>query len=135
MDSVRLPLSRGLYAVIDAADFELVGRHKWCAIPSRGTWYAMRGIRRHGLNNRRSNLRHCSNQENCRNQGLAKSNRSGYKGVSWYPNYQKWVATIVWNGRKVFLGYYTDPVEAARAYDARARELFGAFARPNFPAE
>ena len=87
-----------------------------------------------GLNNRRANLRHCTNQENCRNQGLARNNRSGFKGVSWYPNSGKWVATI-WDGkRKVFLGYYADPVEAARAYDAKARELFGEFARPNFPA-
>ena len=161
MDSIRLPLSRGLYAVIDAADFELVGQHKWCAIPSRATWYAWRGIRAKGpgrmvslhqtifpappgmkvdhidgdgLNNRRANLRHCTNQENCRNQGLARNNRSGFKGVSWYPNSGKWVATI-WDGkRKVFLGYYADPVEAARSYDATARALFGAFARPNFPA-
>lgn len=161
MDSLTIPLTRGKVAIIDAADFDLVGQHKWCALPSRNTWYATRALRRtgpgrlvsmhqiiypappgmkidhidgDGLNNRRANLRHCTNVENCRNQGIARNNRSGFKGVSWYPNYGKWVATV-WDGqRKVFLGYYADPVEAARAYDAKARELFGAFARPNFPA-
>jgi hypothetical protein len=160
VDSLTIPLTRGKVAIIDAADFDLVGQHKWCAIPSRSTWYAMRAIRRtgpgrlvsmhqvlypappgmkidhidgDGLNNRRANLRHCTNQENCRNQGLARNNRSGFKGVSWHSYYGKWLATIRDGGRWIYLGRFTDPVEAAHAYEAEARELFGAFARLNFP--
>jgi len=56
---------------------------------------------------------------------------SGYRGVhkhSRAPGYQ-----VLVRGRNV--GYFLDPVEAARAYDAKAREVFGDRAKLNFPQE
>lgn len=45
------------------------------------------------------------------------NNKSGYRGVSWYKNYNKWVALIRVNNKCINLGYFTDKLEAAKAYD------------------
>jgi hypothetical protein len=44
----------------------------------------------------------------------------------------KWRAQIMLNGRLIHLGYFTDPVEAAKAYDEAARKYHGEFASLNF---
>jgi hypothetical protein len=64
---------------------------------------------------------------------LMRTNRSGYRGVSWYKPSGRWVAQIVGDGRKLHLGLFDDPVEAARVYDAAARRYHGVRARLNFP--
>lgn len=85
------------------------------------------------LDNRRSNLRKCSNQQNSWNSGLSKANRSGYKGVSWHKQCSKWTVRIKANGKHHSLGLHVNKVEAAKAYDNAAKEYFGEFARLNFP--
>lgn len=93
------------------------------------------------LDNRRSNLRICTVRENCANVVSSKNRkRGGYKGVSWNKNARKWEASIGGgevgpNGkrRRVYLGLFSDPVDAARAYDAAALKCFGEFAALNFP--
>ena len=85
-------------------------------------------------NNRRANLRKTDSQGNNRNSALRRTSRSGYKGVEYRDRFApRWYAYIVLDGRKEYLGSFTDPVEAARAYDAAAVENFGEFARLNFP--
>lgn len=64
---------------------------------------------------------------------LRSTNRSGYRGVSWSKRENWWVAQIVGHGRKIMLGRFHDPVEAARVYDAAARRYHGVRARLNFP--
>jgi hypothetical protein len=62
--------------------------------------------------------------------------RTGFKGVNWSgAKTHKWQARIMRNGKRVFLGNFDTPEEAARAYDTAARELFGEHARLNFPEE
>jgi hypothetical protein len=90
-----------------------------------------------GLNCRRSNLRLATHAQNQRNKVRLRNNRSGYKGVykRWDPRPSPWGAHIRVNGKLKKLGYHATPEEAARAYDRAARELFGSFAKLNFPEE
>jgi hypothetical protein len=86
-----------------------------------------------GLNNTRANLRLCSHSENIRNQRLRVSDvkRSRFKGVTFYPDTGRWKAVIHHNKVRYSLGIFEIEEEAARAYDAAARERFGEFARTN----
>jgi len=92
-------------------------------------------INHNGLDNRKENLRICSSMQNTHNTQIRKNNSSGFKGVSWYKRHDKWVAEIASHGTRHFLGYHDTPEEAARAYDAKAKELHGEFAYLNFPDE
>ena len=44
------------------------------------------------------------------------NNKSGLKGVSWYPNYNKWLAQINTNNKRRFLGYFDCKYEAHQVY-------------------
>jgi AP2 domain len=86
-----------------------------------------------GLDNRRSvNLRPATTSLNKAN-GDRYFGSSGYKGVYWQKRTKRWQAMVRVNGKGVYLGYFDDPADAARAYDAAARKAFGEFARLNFP--
>lgn len=82
------------------------------------------------LNNQKSNLRICTPQQNQFNQRKTRG-VSKYKGVSWYKNYKKWMAKIKFNGRTYNLGYFNTEIQAAKAYDEKAKEIFGEFANLN----
>ena len=82
-----------------------------------------------GLNNQLKNLRECTDSQNLGNQQVAQHNRSGFKGVGWFKPKQKWRARIKFHQREYCLGYFHDPKVAHEAYLAKARELFGEFAR------
>lgn len=84
------------------------------------------------LNNTRGNLRIASNAENKMNRDKQSNNTSGYKGVSFHKKYKKWRAIIGIQGKSIHLGYFSDAVEAAKAYDDSARKYHGEFARTNF---
>ena len=87
------------------------------------------------LNNRRENLRVCSYSQNMQNQkgtwGIL-----GYKGVACHrkPRARKYQGRIQIDGRRISLGYYATPEEAARAYNAAALHYFGEFACLNIIA-
>lgn len=155
----QVQLSRGLVALVDDQDLARVtALGKWYADPSGRTFYARKNVwqggrcvavRMHrfltgwdkvdhingdGLDNRRSNLRPATASTNAMNRQRPRRRcATGYKGV--YSNRWGWYAVITFEGRRTHLGSFKDPVEAAHAYDRAARELFGAFARPNFPED
>ena len=149
----------GRVALVDDEDYELVNQYRWHVRedarpghrsgPYAGTCLPGPGgkfvfvfmhtlvtdfpkpdhIDGNGLNNQRSNLRPATAGQNCANRrGWG---RSPYKGVT--PNGRKWVARIGYDHKIRNLGNFTSEEDAARAYDAAAIELYGEFARLNFP--
>lgn len=80
-------------------------------------------------NDRLSNLREATRSENNANRRLSKSNRSGFKGVSFNTREGMWRAAIAKDGKKYSLGSFKSPEEAHRAYCAKAETLHGKFAR------
>jgi len=88
-----------------------------------------------GLNNCRSNLQFIDHTRNIRKKRPNGNSRSGFKGVAWNSKGECWHAKIYCNRKNLFLGVFRDPAEAARAYDAKALELFDQFAFLNFPLE
>lgn len=88
-------------------------------------------IDRNKLNNTKNNLRFCTDSQNSSNISIRKNNTSGYKGVIWEKRYKKWQAQIYKN-KIIYIGLFEEKIEAARAYDKKAKELFGEFAWLNF---
>lgn len=91
-------------------------------------------INRNVRDNRISNLRVCTQQENMGNRGKLPSNTSGYKGV--HPVITKnqgtrYRARIKYRGKSISCGVYDTPEEAALAYNQKALELWGSFALLN----
>lgn len=81
--------------------------------------------------NRISNLRLATESQNKMNEGLRSSNNSGIKGVSWNKSRTKWESQIVKDGKKKFLGYFSDPEAAREAYDNASRTLHAEFSLNN----
>lgn len=80
-------------------------------------------------NNVWTNLRECTHSQNRANVPCEARNTSGYKGVYWHAIMGRWCASIKKDGIKYALGYFDAPQEGHIAYAAKAKELFGEFAR------
>jgi Icc-related predicted phosphoesterase len=83
--------------------------------------------------NRWDNLRLSTHSQNLINRKKQKNNKSGFKGVYWQKDHNKWCSRINCIDKTHFIGYFNDPIEAAKAYDKKAIEFFGEFAKLNFP--
>lgn len=83
------------------------------------------------LNNQRSNLRNCTPSQNACNRKKQKRNTSGYKGVTWNKRQKRYVAVICKNYKSVHIGSFKSEIDAAKAYNKKALEFFGEFARLN----
>ncbi len=73
--------------------------------------------------NRIENLEIVSHQQNSQWQRKYKNNTSGYKGVFWNKQLNKWCAEICVNGKSQHLGLFDDIESAKNAYNAKATEL------------
>jgi len=153
----EIELSRGLVAIVDDEDYEWLSASRWtylsCGygakraahplIPGKITMLYMHriicgltiGDRKYvdhingnRLDNRRENLRTCTNAENMRNRGKTASNTSGYKGVYRGRQPGRWRALIMVDGETISLGQYDTPEEAHEAYRKAATEFHGDFA-------
>ncbi len=160
-DEIRyIPLTRGQFAIVDAADYEELAQYNWFAngngklgfyaarrLPDGKQQFMHRAlmdpppgmvvdhIDGNRANNRRTNLRVCTTKQNVRNSRAVPGSSSRFKGVHFDKQTGKWVATICCDGKSIYLGSFNDETEAARAYDRKARQLFGEFARLNFPED
>lgn len=99
-------------------------------------------VNRNGLDNRRSNLRLATKSQQKRNSSkcrfyLGRPPTSKYKGVTrdWKNKNKIWRAQITFDKRVYNLGRFSSEIDAARAYDRKAREVFGEYAKLNFPAD
>lgn len=80
-------------------------------------------INRDPFDNRKNNLRICTNSENQANKGLSKTNTSGYKGISKIG--KRWQAQIRIKDYRKYLGLFTSKEKAAEAYNIALKELHG----------
>lgn len=83
------------------------------------------------LNNLENNLRICKHSDNVKNRKNIMKHSSKYKGVSFYKHTNKWRAKLRANHVDVFLGYFVNEDDAAKAYNIAAIKYFGEFARLN----
>jgi len=157
----EIQLTRGYVAIIDDDDFKWLFGFKWHVQPKRnGRACAVRGIvgengkraleymhrailnapkhffvdhiNGNALDNRKENLRLCTNAENLKNRGPQKNNKTGFKGVSKNSDGKTFIARIRCSGKQITIGYFASPEDAARAYDKEAIKLHGEFAWLNF---
>ena len=131
----HIPLTQGYFAIVDADDYERISKHKWCVGKSANRLYAKRlykgkTIRMHqviadctignvidhingdGLDNRKNNLRVCTQSDNMKNIKMRKNNISGVRGVHWDKNAKKWFCQVQNNGKKTYLGLYKNLEQA-----------------------
>ena len=152
----EIKLTQGKVALVDDEDFEALSQYKWDAAKNYKTFYAQRNLPRidgkqvkvsmhctilgnkwvdhidhNGLNNQKSNLRFCTNQQNQMNRRVQENKLSIYRGVSFHKKNRKWTAGIKINNKSINIGYYDSEIEAARAYNQKAIELFCEFANLN----
>jgi len=158
----EIRLTQGQVALVDDDMYDHLIQWKWFARLSMGRWwYAEResqsiGGQHHriymhreimqtpdglftdhinsdGLDNRRENLRICTNAENQHNQQKQKREcSSSFKGVSWDKIDKKWQAHIRVNLKQIRLGRFDSEIQAALTYDEAAKEYYGEFAKTNF---
>lgn len=158
----KIKLTRGKYAIVDDEDYEELVKHKWYAVMGKsGNFYAKRDYRikervnvksclmhRHiakcprnmsvdhangdGLDNRKSNLRVCTVQENNWNMRVQTKNKhSKYKGVTFCSYTKKFKAYYSMNDRQIYIGRFEDERSAGLAYNNAVKIAFGEFARLN----
>ena len=153
----EIPLTQGQVALVDDEDFDKLSAYKWCAAfdTTNKVFYAMKrekGTRRlqrmhrfilgvtdpkvfvdhinhNTLDNRKLNLRKCSQEENALNYKIPVTNTSGYIGVTKFKTGSRnWRAQLSIKGSCFYLGLYSSKEEAAVAYNHASRILRGDFA-------
>jgi hypothetical protein len=135
----EIKLTQGKVALVDDEDYEELSAFNWHAFRCGNTFYAQCYIKlpngreamqlmhrqilglahgdklqvdhkdRNSLNNTRENLHVATAAQNGANKGKQRSNKSGFKGVSWDRCRQKWQAGTRHNGKQFHLGRFDNP--------------------------
>lgn len=146
---MKILTSKNQEILVDKEDYDFCNKFKWYisktgyatndSLPRKLMHRLIMGfpeqyvdhINGNKLDNRRCNLRLCNQSQNSSNTKIRSTNKSGYKGVSWNKKYEKWECYLTFNYKHVFGGYFDSKVEAALAYNNKATELWGEFAKLN----
>jgi hypothetical protein len=158
----RIYLGEGQWAKVDEDIYYKFGHLKWCAVGDDGKKYAARIVEeansrrikteylhrkimnppegllvdhKNGdrLDDRLDNLRLATHSQNACNSRRDKTRTlSRYRGVSYSKRKGKWFAAIRNKGKKVWLGYFENEIDAARAYDEAAKKYQPEFGVMNF---
>lgn len=152
-------LTRGLHTTVSDRDYFWIRKHKWYAQKAGKHFYAARRAGHNGpiillhrevlgaghsmrvdhrdldtLHNFRRNLRLATCSQNLGNQPKQTGPRhSQFKGVCWSKasKTNPWVAYITAQRKTKHLGYFSEEILAAKAYNKAAKKWFGRFARLN----
>ncbi|OQR57428.1 AP2 domain-containing protein [Bacillus sp. CDB3] len=147
----EIQLTKGNVALVDDEDYEKLMQNSWCyqspgyaarrrnkriELMHRVIMNAKKGeqvdhIDMNRLNNQKENLRIVNNSQNGMNKLVQNNSTSGYKGVSWRKERNKWEAYINKDNKRYKLGYFENKNEAAEAYNKKAIELHGQYATLN----
>lgn len=146
----KIPLGHGQFAIVDDEDYELVTQFKWHTMANSHSHhvYAATKLRMHRLivkpppgymvdhingdtlDNRRCNLRICTNAQNQQNTG-SRGGTSQYKGVSFQVKSGRWMAAFQYDGVRYYCGMWETEEDAARAVDKKRSEVAADFASKN----
>lgn len=155
----QIPLTKGKFALVDDEDYAYLSKVKWRVHTNNELLYAITGSHHNGnkevlmhvlimkppkgmgvdhwnhdgLDNRRCNLRVTTQSINMYNRRKTVGKFSTYKGVTWSPSHNKWLARIWIEKRMVRLGYFDNEVDAAKAFDAGLAKYRPGCSMPNFP--
>lgn len=162
----EIKLTQGYQTIVDDDDFQELSKFKWFAWKvTGGNIYAARHIDKNkivkmqnylmnppagrivdhingdSLDNRKENLRICTQAENNRNSRIRKDNKSGFKGVHLRKKidgslvYTVMIGAGEENGKQknAYMGCYESARTAAKIYDMAAVMLWGHYAWLNDP--
>jgi hypothetical protein len=138
--------------LIDNEDWKEVKKHKWSINnPSKRAKYVRSSkhillhryimnaskdkevdhINGNPLDNRKQNLRICNKNENSKNRKVNINSSSGYRGVYWDMESNKWAVAISFNKKRIKIGRFKRKTDAALIYNEVALKYHGEFARLN----
>ena len=133
--SKKINLTKGMVAIVDDDDYGWLSKWSWCfqgRYAVRGNsggerFYMHRAINKtpegmdtdhvnhNTLDNRRKNLRTVTTQQNRWNNRMPKHNTSGFMGVCWDKDRNKWTAKLGLMGKCIHLGRYVNKLDAIKA--------------------
>lgn len=137
----RIPLTHGLYALVDDIDYNKLKDYPWCLvwknksntvayvstrvsrkktkmhhlILKKKDGYVVDHLDKNPLNNQRFNLRHLTISQNNLNRRIPINNTTGYTGIVYRAKTNRWLVNIGFNNRRIHIGSYLSFEEAKRA--------------------
>jgi len=156
----EIPLTKNQVALVDDEDFERVNQYRWhasfqyssckyCArrnsgskimglpqfvlgIPNPGKGHGIKPLDGNPLNCCKDNLRFVEKSRNMQgSKAPHRTKTSRFTGVCWSKRDNLWLSQIGKNYQVFTVGRFDKEIDAARAYNAKAIELYGSDARLN----